>query len=734
MKNIFILLFLSILLAFLACDKDDPTSPEEETGELLATETIGTSGGEIESDNFKLTIPAGALPASTELKLFVSMEEEPFDESAITEFYKIEGFPSDYSQPLKLRLKYQGTFANSGAIAFGEEAFISSLGETTMAFQLISAKDSSGYLTCSLPAPTGNGQIQSSILKNLQPQNGPVTINIQGVSGFTPFLTTEKHFKISSTDKTVSLQAAQNLGNFLDAAFDTLKNLGFQHETKRNWYASVTIRKLDDKVFGYSASSMLGDNYGYLEFNSKKINDLAAMRLTAGHEFFHLVQALYDNRNRYSKAKFSSDHFWLDEATAVWIEEKFTDQANFVSPIRSGNEMAPIDGMEKGAEEDAGKHGYGMSAVIKYLCNIHGEDILVEMYEKIYNGSNPVDAIESATEDPVLWYEKFLRQYVLGQIYNVQMALWVGNKSGEFDISSESDTVKNFSGSYPDLSAKLYQVKLNYANINNSAKLEFTADGGTNEVTVFKYKSGSLEYVDNYNEELTISDVRNLKDNGWHLLALITNSRSVSPYTSSTDIKLEIKLKTPVWEICYFYVECRGYYKKEYVNYPDSVVYEWSSLVPVFSGWTKGDFTGNTFFGAWDTTEATGWFDRGSLTVTLSESRDKITSFQITQTSGYIEGHVLEETWQDACSGVNVPWQYDSLWGPLFFKAEGSETCNHLTSVESIWEPSYIPILYTLQNYECNDRSEIEISFGKDDLNRKAVFKEKVRRRSIQHK
>jgi len=42
-----------------------------------------------------------------------------------------------------------------------------------------------------------------------------------------------------------------------------------------------------------------------------------------------------------------------------------------VSPIRSGNEMAPMQGAQKGAEVDAGKHGYGMSAMIK----IFGEQL-----------------------------------------------------------------------------------------------------------------------------------------------------------------------------------------------------------------------------------------------------------------------------------------------------------------------------------------------------------------------
>ncbi|NOY58529.1 MAG: hypothetical protein GXO75_06305, partial [Calditrichaeota bacterium] len=650
-----------------------------------------------------------------ELKLYSLNGENPFGENSITELFKIEGLPITYSQPLFLQLKYQGSLANSSAIALGEELFIKSLGTTTTSFQMLSAKDSSGFLIVQLPVPQSSSN-QSGLLKNSQPKETTEPIKLQGITDFSPFLSSSGHFKISSTDKTVSLQDARALGDYLEDAFDTIKARGFQHESKRSWPVEITIKELANTVYGYAAYSMFTG--GYLEFNSKKITDHAEIRLTSGHEFFHLVQALYDNRNSYSKAKFSSDHFWLDEATAVWIEEKFTDQANYVSPIRNGHEMAPIEGMEKGAETDAGNHGYGMSAVIKYLCNIYSEDILVEMYEQIFNGSSAVDAIKSATEDPDLWYEKFLRQYVLGQIYNVQLASWVGNKSGEFTISSKNDTLKNFSGSYPDLSAKLYQVKLIYSDIDSSAKLAFSANGGKNEITVFKYKSGSIEYVDNHAEKLTIPDVRKIKDEGWNLFVLVTNSKSVSPYTSTSDINLEIKLTIPVWQVCSFLVQCEGYYRTQYLDYPDSVNYAWSPLAPTFGGYTNGYFTGNTFTGSWDTIDVElGDFDRGSITVTLNESRNMILSFQITQITGTIQGNPLEEIWQEACSGTNIPWETNSLWGPLYFKVEGSETCNHLASVESVWEPSYFPILYTLQDYKCTDGSEIEISFENDSPN-----------------
>jgi hypothetical protein len=724
MKKNYLTLCLILITIFIACDKDNPTSPEELTGDLLATETIGSGGGILESENFKLTIPSGAFFSDVEIKLYSSAEENPFEENAISELYKIEGLPTDYSQPLQIRLKYQGVLTDSAAIAVGEDLYIKSLQSITTSFQLFSAKDSSGYLVCPLPIPAGNNNNRAGLSKIMHTSNSHGPLNVQGVGGITPFLSSGNHFKISSTDNTVRLQDAQALGDFLEAAFDTIKSLGFKHESKRKWPVKVTIKKLADKVFGYSAYSMWGG--GYLEFNSKKLTDQVAMRLTTGHEFFHLVQSLYDPSWGLTLAYSETDQLWLDEATAVWIEEKFTDQVDYVSAVRAGFEMTPIKGAQKGSEEDAGKHGYGMSAMIKYLVDNFGQEIIVQIYEKISGGSKIIDAIESATDDPVNWYEKFLRQYVLGNIYNVQMASWLGEKSGEFKIETEGDTVKNFSGSYPDLSAKLYQIQLNYSNIDSSAKLNFNASGGTNEVTVFKYRSGLIQYVDNYIEKLTVPDVRKMKDEGWHLLALVTNARSVSPYTDISDINLEIKLTTPVWEVCYFLVDLWGHYKKEYLEYPDSVGYGDQRVL--LAGWTKGEFTGDTFSGVWDTTETDGWFDRGLITVTLNDERDKISSFHIEQTSGHGEGHVFHDSQTDVADGINVPWSDKYSYVQLYYLVEGEETCNYLTSVESIWDAYFLNMLFTLESYYCNTSSDIEIFFDKDDLNLKKLFKEKGRR------
>ena len=63
---------------------------------------------------------------------------------------------------------------------------------------------------------------------------------------------------------------------------------------EQKWPVDVTIKRLDtakSSVYGYSINSMWGNNYGYMQFNFDKIDETENMKVTAGHEFFHLVQS-----------------------------------------------------------------------------------------------------------------------------------------------------------------------------------------------------------------------------------------------------------------------------------------------------------------------------------------------------------------------------------------------------------------------------------------------------------
>ena len=92
----------------------------------------------------------------------------------------------------------------------------------------------------------------------------------------------------------------------------------------------------------------------------------------------------------------------------------------------------------------------------------------------------------------------------MNKIYYVNPKDWVvGFLADDYQIKSNADTLKVFTHSYPDLSARLYNIQLMYPDIDESASISFTASYEGTEITVFKYKTigtgpestVSLEYL-----------------------------------------------------------------------------------------------------------------------------------------------------------------------------------------------------------------------------------------------
>ena len=286
-------------------------------------------------------------------------------------------------------------------------------------------------------------------------------------------------------------------------------------------------------------------------------------------------------------------------------------------------------------------------------------------------------------------------------------------------INSEKDTLKEFSSSYPDISGKLYKILLKDTNIDTSAKIKLTAEGGDNRITAFRYNSSGFEYISMGEKELIVPDIKDLKDHGWHIMVLVTNLRSESPYTEGTNIKLTIKVKKDPFKYCGFWIECWGNYKKQYPAYQDSIDYQESS---VFSGgWAEGYFIDNTFYGEWDTTETSGWIDNGNMMIKFSENLDRIVSFTIYQKSGNDGSYesIYEESWV----GMDVPQEPLSY---LYYNYEvnGLTTCNSIVDVDATHTYDYI--IYILESFSCNENSNISFHFyNNDDKKSQFLFRKK---------
>lgn len=636
--------------------------------------TIGAEGGTAGSEAVEIDIPAGAFGDDVSIALSAS-PEQAFDENAVSGTYTITGLPLAYSKDLTVSIAYDGDLTDNSYIAVGVETWVSSLHETAMTYTLLPATVDGDLLTAELLAtvfiPAKRADMEAE-------DSSPVTVT--AVTGYKPYVTANGHFEIEYASRFTTLASVQQLGQYLEEAYTTIAGLGFSYDDRTNWPVSVTVKSMSKPdVYGYAMNSLWGDNYGYMEFNRDKMSDLAELRITAGHEFFHLVQAFYDPRNFYSKAKREAPHLWLDEASSVWIEELFTDQQDYASPTRAGNNLAPFNGVCPDDDEEADKHGYGLSAMIKYLVDNYGQSCLVNTYQALESGDDAITAMRKAAEDPIHWWDEFLRQYTQGDFYNVSLPELTANKSGMFQIIFDADSLATFTDDYRDLSGRLYLIRLENTYFDENAMLTVTADGDLSEVSVFKYRVNprEIELVGTDAESVSVSDLKALERDDWHLVALVSNTRNITPYTESTSITTTVRVTTPIDPgFTYFtlYTELVG-------DFVSTLSGSYTSTFhPAFSpaGW--GALSGTSFTGSRNEPYGDGSIV-GNYTITFDETFQNILTINAVQSKtspGDEESGGSYHNVSFSAHGIPLAYVDDEVY---VYQLTGSQITDQITSM-----------------------------------------------------
>ncbi len=533
--------------------------PIEFPAELLITQNIDGGGGTLAVDDFSLVIPQGLYNGAADLSLYRMGNSRDFETDMKTSTFRVTGLQDDFPDTLFPSLRYTGPLSEESFIVVGEEVFIPSRSIPGMGYQLIPAAGNADFLTASGPSAAalfshsmnskiGNSKTGAEIYHSATVGR---FLDFSGITGWKTHVTRNGsgHFAIQYPVDTVTLSQASSLGQMLETAYDTFQAMGFSYANRTSWPVSVTLKKMGAEEYGYHCPSVWGHNRATLQFNRDKLNETEEMATTAGHEFFHLVQYLYDPRNAVSRAKFSPVHHWLNEACAVWAEEKFSSAPGYESAIRDGHKTTPFNGIHAPAVTgNAGHHGYGMSAFIKFLVNEFGEAVVRDIYLKIFDGVHPVEAINMVTsyQLSILW-EQFLRDYVTGSIYGFERASALSILSGMFRVQTEADTDRSFTENYPDLSARLFIIRLDDRDIRHSQAAYLDIDQDVSDITLFKFKQTEpgIQYLaHSTTKKLVQKGLRSLTDDGYHLLVMVTYSNFFSPYTSTRPIKLDIAIKS----------------------------------------------------------------------------------------------------------------------------------------------------------------------------------------------
>ena len=681
----FLVVFIAItILTMVSCSEDSPTDPKEEKIVSLSSQTITSTGGSIKTDNLEIIFPSGCFKSSKEIKILESTEDNLFGENTLSDFYTLSGLPLEFSEPIKIKIKYTGSLTDSSYIAIGEKNFTSSLNAETTSYKLISAKDSSGYLIATLP-PLSNATLEKNTTSfSINADN--LSINLGAIVGYVSYKSPQGHFLINTPSSVIT--QAYDLADYLETAYNKFKTLGFSYDRRTKWPVQVNIKRLGTSVYGYSYNSVWGNNYGYLEFNFDKMDDKENLSVTAGHEFFHLVQSLYDPRNSFSKAKFSSPHLWLDEASSVWSESFFTGSSNYLSPIFSDNAFDVFNGAKTGDDASkAGEYGYGMASMMKYVTKEYGNNKLVDIYNNIYNGKTPFQSISSVLPISMGFsWHSFLRSLVSFDLYSgdtFRPAILLAYSAGEkqkFIIKSASDTVSTYKSKLSDLSATIFSVDNQFSEISKSAFLEFTCKDW--DFQIYKLNSSKCVLIDSGKDTLTVGDFKELTEDGYKVIAVLYNDDYNSPYSNEKEYEFKIRVVTPIeFNFVDFRIQTEGEFTSKYNDGTKDSVWTYTSGTFIshlnFDDPQVISINGNNVNCSAQWVHPDGWVYNYQLNLEFNDINNptSISRFNCQWSETYNDGASVTSNVKSA-SGINIPLEAE--FGELNFRVSGNISNNLL--------------------------------------------------------
>ena len=593
----FLLLFFVLIQS---CEKEPESDiPDGTSGEKpLAEAIIGIEGGKLESEDFRLTIPAGALNETTSLELFIEENDESFGSNKVSQTFRIKGLTKEWSRPLSIEVKYTGTLEAEVYIAMGYKHYLEEWEDTTMVNDLLDAVDSIGFLKATIPPLISASNSTKSYSKG-QLIVDPIVLHhyliFRGIHKMETLqsecmeIKYERDLKFNKSkleqfardmDDAAYIFAAMNLmdiGLFQNEKIKVLINSD-KPESAQPIFIEPEIKVPAEihpatllKILNSKYRIHIPENY-FLNASNKEL------KMIAGEGVF-----------RYETyCMFANNKAWLHWAFFFWVREFFYGSiheslsgvvnALFMQPFKGMNSVERIDihPFLYGFKLKDKIHGFGMSALMKYLLENYSENlnliakIYLELLKTTDTKGHPIDAILKSVEAPENdWWPGFIKDYLIGNIWDIPAEKFIEKIkfSDEVHFIDETDTVKYLERSYPDLSAQLFKINLaTYLSVNvldDSDKLNFKLGPGhlnLDYVTVllFGYKDGKLTYL-NEGNDINLENLKSMIDNGYTtLIAAVVNSANEYPFEEDMNIELAIRIKSQrAWSWKYLSIDAQ---------------------------------------------------------------------------------------------------------------------------------------------------------------------------------
>jgi|GEM_PF-5519753 len=619
-----------LLLAGCGDDDGSPTRPAGGGYVLFTSATIGSEGGTLSTDDFSLTVPAGAFDVETDLHLYGSSEDDPFGDAAVTDVFRLEGVPEDFSEALKVSLRYEGTLTPDNHIAVGEEVTVPYTGQPDIDYTLIPAADSVGCLHCEIPVPAGKRT--GGLLSTGSPGDLRRDLSVVGTTHFGTYYTADGKFRIEYPQYLVT--EVGNLETCLSQAIVLYVSMGFD-AARITTPIPVLVRKPE------AGKPDLYYNGEKIVVNELKMNEagLAEICWMAVAEVFDRFYEIYTSFSFSGGNEIPLQNRWLYYATKMVLEDHYAgEELGLAEALLTDSEYYPFVGFQAGATSSipqTGFHGYGMGAVIRWLWVRDKEmEFIGQMYAAILSDgpTRHLAGLLSAVGDETYeWVPEFFKEYSLGGVYPVDVEK-ILRYSSRWDIDDASDTLKVFSYQAADLWAHPVRIVPQASVVDTATSLHLTVSGEVNPdylwILAFSYAAGEkgsrdageLELLAE-GRELVVENLKWFTDRGKEIVAVVVNSAYEEPdYSSTWDLDLTLRavrrMDLSIFDTAMLQVR----YEALWNDGPEA------NQDLMFSN-RDGGFTGYNYTASWDST--TGGVRRyGQFNVTLA-SDTRIASWSV---------------------------------------------------------------------------------------------------------
>ena len=511
-------------------EADGVAKKTDKPEEPITSSTVGKDGGKLSVKNFHVSIPAGSFAADTKMELKKQTEENVFGKSKASEYYTITGIPVDFSKPVTITVTPDENAGANLFMAMGEESFVPSSNRTKLTYSLVESTLKDGKYVFELqpcqPDKGSNGEkmdLTFGLVKDFVQTGRRTKSSVAG-----------NRFNVCYCKYHVHDYEAEQFEKYLNAAYDELVKMGFSFSRRTSWPVQVMLNnRMSDgpHKMGEFVPSRRGNDYAHIEFNFGAMPSEDLLKSTAGHELFHLVQALYDNRYAAIKARRPGPLYWIDEAASTWFEEVMAGKG-YSSITRKDNELYPFVGIYRGPTVNPQDYGYGMAAFIKSLVGQTDKTILLQIYEKRFAGADdPVKIINEVSPKTIMEiYPYFLEEYLTKKIYPDfdHSKLLAGiEHSGiqKWVIQSKEDTLQTFDNLYDGISARVFLVKLRYTDFKDGDMLKIETD---NTVFIPKYvfevKDNKYKLLYMGRGEFSVPNLKQLQKENGQILVLVANA------------------------------------------------------------------------------------------------------------------------------------------------------------------------------------------------------------------